>query len=91
MIAFIDLVMKGIFFVMMASVLLYLGYAFAVSKCKLFGFQGIWSNRQLEIVAARCFEGRHVNQFVTIVKVFKCSFLALIFLMVLQGVLGEFT
>ncbi|GJM05203.1 MAG: hypothetical protein DHS20C09_11940 [marine bacterium B5-7] len=91
MIAFIDLVMKGIFFIMMVSALFYFGYAVAVPKSKSLEFQGIWSNKQLKIVAARCFEGRQVNQFVTIVKVFKSSFLALILLMVLHGVLGQFT
>ena len=91
MIALIDLVMEGIFVVMMVSGLFYFGYALSVSKCKSFEFQGIWSNKQLKIVAAKCFEGRHVNQFIVVFKVFKYSFITLILLMVLQGVVGKFT
>ena len=84
--------MKGIFVVMMVFGLLYFGYALALSKCKSFEFQGIWStNRQLKIVAAKCFEGRHVNQFIVVLKTLKYSFIALILLMVLQGVVGKFT
>lgn len=87
----IDLIMKCIFLIMMVSELLYFGYALAISECKSFDFHGIWSNRQLKIFAARFFDNRHAHQFITIVKTFKYSFISLILLMVVQGVLGGFT
>ncbi|MEZ5519146.1 MAG: hypothetical protein R3F41_16980, partial [Gammaproteobacteria bacterium] len=91
MITLIELVMKIVFAVMMVSVMFYFGYSLAVSRCKSADFQGIWSSKNLVATAHKCFEGRHINQFIFIVRVFKYSFFTLIMLMVVQGVLGKFT
>ena len=87
----LEVAMKGAFITMMLTALFYFGYVFALSKCKSFEIHGILSNRTLIEVAGKCFEGRHVSQFVLIVKVFKYSFLTLIILMVAHGVLGKIT
>lgn len=91
MIILIDIIMKGMFFIMMVSVLFYFGYAIGISKCSPFELNGIWSNQRLREVAGRCFEERHANQFIIVVKTFKYSFFCLIALMVLRGVLSKFT
>lgn len=91
MIILLDFIMKCIFFVMMVSALFYFGYVIAISKCSLFELYGIWSNQRLREIAVRCFEGRHVSQFIIVVKVLKYSFFCLIALMALHGVLGKFT
>lgn len=83
--------MQGLFFIMTLSALCYFGYAIAASKCQSFELQSIWSNKQLRKTATKCFEGRHVNQFIIIVTVFKYSFITLIVLMILQGIFNKIT
>ncbi len=91
MINLIEITMHGLFVIMIISALLYFGYSLVLSKCKVIEFQGVFFNKVLAEKASHCFEGRHVDQFIFIVKTFKYSFLGLILLMVTHGVVNKFT
>ena len=91
---YFEIILKSLFFIMAVSGLFYFAFRLVLSKCKIldcdFRFYGMWSNKELSDVASKCYEGRHVNQFILIAKVFKYSFRALIIMSILLGILSKF-